>query len=366
MKIGVIGTRGFPEIQGGLETHCLELYTRLAGNYNIQVTVYRRKPYINDRNKNTTYPNIRFIDFYVPRSKNLETFIHAFLATVHAFFQGYDIIHFHNTGPGFFLPLLKLTRSKIVFTYHNVSYTQKKWGSLAKSFLSLSENISLKNSDYVIFISEVLKSEMTKKYKLEKWKVISNGVNLPLKSADSDYIESIGLTRNKYIIAVGRFLEEKGFDYLISAYAKTGNSEFKLVLVGDTDYPTDYSDRLRALARQNNVVLTGFIKGAKLQQVYSFARLFVIASYSEGLPIALLEAMSYSIDVLASDIPANLQVGLEKNDYFKVGDEDDLKEKILVKLSGSMERDYKDLLTNKYNWDTIVRETYNIYKYLKN
>jgi glycosyltransferase involved in cell wall biosynthesis len=364
MKIGVIGTRGFPEIQGGLETHCLELYTRLAGNYNIQVTVYRRKQYINDRNKNTTYPNIRFIDFYVPRSKNLETFIHAILATLHAFFQRYDIVHYHNTGPGFFLPLLKLTRSKIVFTYHNVSYTQKKWGSLAKKFLSLSENISLKNSDYIIFISEVLQNEMEKKYKLEKWKVISNGVNLPLRSPNSDYIESIGLTRNKYIIAVGRFLEEKGFDYLISAYAKTGINEIKLVLVGDTDYPTDYSNKLRTLARQNNVILTGFIKGAKLQQVYSFARLFVIASYSEGLPIALLEAMSYSVDVLASDIPPNLQVGLEKDDYFKVGDEDDLKEKIKIKLSGNNERDYKDLLINKYNWDTVVRETYNIYKNL--
>ena len=365
MKIGVIGTRGFPEIQGGLETHCMELYTRLAGNYNIQVTVYRRKPYLNDRNRITSYPNIKFVDFSVPKSKNLETFIHAFLATVHALFQQYDIVHFHNTGPGFFLPLLKLSRSKIVFTYHNVSYTQKKWGSLAKSFLSLSENISLKYSDYIIFISEVLKSEMTKKYHLDKWKVISNGVNLPLRSIESDYIESIGLTRDKYIIAVGRFLEEKGFDYLISAYGKTGNNEFKLVLVGDTDYPTDYSRRLKTLAKQNNVILTGFIKGTKLQQVYSFARLFVIASYSEGLPIALLEAMSYGVDVLASDIPANLQVGLEKNDYFKTGDENDLKEKIIIKLSGSPERSYKDLLLKKFNWDTVVRETYNIYNNLK-
>ena len=137
-----------------------------------------------------------------------------------------------------------------------------------------------------------------------------------------------------------------------------------MVLVGDTDYPTDYSKKLRSLALKNNVVLTGFIKGEKLHQVFSFARLFVIASYSEGHPIALLEAMSYKTDVLASDIMANLQVGLEVSDYFKVGNEDNLKVKILAKLSGQRERDYKNLLSSKYNWDTIAGETYEIYNNL--
>jgi starch synthase len=365
MKIGVIGTRGFPEIQGGLETHCLELYTRLAKNYNVQVTVYRRKPYLNSKNRDSVYPNIRFVDYHVPKSKNIETFIHAFLATIHALFQRYDIVHFHNTGPGFFIPLLRLSRPKIVFTYHNISYTHKKWGAFARNFLSMSERISVKNSDYIIFISEFLKSEMAKKYHLGSSKVISNGVNLPVKALNSDFIESLGLEKNKYIIGVGRFLEEKGFDYLIRAFGKTGINEYKLVLVGDTDYPTDYSKKLRSLALKNNIVLTGFIKGDKLQQVFSFARLFIIASYSEGHPIALLEAMSYKTDVLASDIPANLQVGLERSDYFQVGNEDDLKEKILIKLSGRGERAYKELLSSKYNWNTIAGETYEIYNNLK-
>jgi glycosyltransferase involved in cell wall biosynthesis len=364
MKIGVIGTRGFPEIQGGLETHCMELYSRIAKDYNVHVTVYRRKPYINEKNRDAKYPNIRFIDFYVPKSKNLETFLHACLTTVHALFQRYDIVHFHNTGPGFFIPLLRLSGAKIVFTYHNISYIQKKWGAFARNFLTLSEKISLKSADYVIFISDVLKIEMLNKYSITDWKVISNGVSLNEKSKSSDYIESLGLVKNKYIIGVGRFLEEKGFDYLIKAFKKTGISEFKLVLVGDTDYPTDYSNKLRAFAKENNIVLTGFIKSEKLQQIYSFARLFVISSFAEGHPIALLEAMSYNIDVLASDIPANMQVGLDKDDYFRAGDEDDLKQKIHGKLSLKKERDYSALLSEKYNWDKIAEETYSIYNKL--
>ena len=332
MKIGVIGTRGFPEIQGGIETHCLELYTRIADMGNT-VTVYRRKPYLDSGNRDAKLPNIRFVDFSVPKSKFLETFLHSFLATVHSIFQGYDIIHFHNTGPGFFIPLLVFSGAKVVFTYHNVSYTQKKWNFAAKKFLSLSEKVSLNNSDYVIFISEVIKAEMLQKYTVINYTVIFNGVRIPETTMQSDYIESLGLERQKYIISVGRFLEEKGFDYLIRAFRKTNISDYKFVLAGDTDYPTDYSVRLKALATENNVILTGFIKGEKLNQIFSHAKLFIMSSFEEGLPIALLEAMSYNIDVLVSNIPANLQIELNQDDYFRVGDEEDLKSKIVEKLS---------------------------------
>ena len=210
MKIGVIGTRGFPDIQGGIETHCMELYTRIAGNSGNLVTVYRRKPYLNSRNRDAKFDNIRFVDFSVPRSKFLETFLHSFISTLHALFQRYDIVHYHNTGPGFFIPLLVFSRAKVVFTYHNVSYTQKKWNPAAKKFLSLSEKVSLNNSDYVIFISEVIKAEMLKKYSVNNYKVIFNGVCHPEISTQSDYLESLGLEKQKYAIAVGRFLEEKG------------------------------------------------------------------------------------------------------------------------------------------------------------
>jgi glycosyltransferase involved in cell wall biosynthesis len=205
---------------------------------------------------------------------------------------------------------------------------------------------------------------MLNKYPLHNLRVIPNGVNISKKSSESDFIESLGLIKNKYIIGVGRFLEEKGFDYLIRAFRKANANGYRLVLVGDTDYPTVYSDKLKSFAKDNNVVLTGFIKGDKLKQIYSFARLFVISSFSEGLPIALLEAMSFNVDVLASNIPANLQIGLENTDYFNVGDENDLKDKILAKISVNRDRNYLDHLTAKFNWDKIAEETYTIYKKL--
>ena len=206
--------------------------------------------------------------------------------------------------------------------------------------------------------------ETEKNYIVNKSKVLFNGVSLPRKSIRSDYLDHLGLQKQKYIIGVGRFLEEKGFDYLISAFRKTNITDYKLVLVGDTDYSTSYSKRLKSFAKENDVILTGFIKGVELNQIFSFARLFIISSFEEGLPISLLEAMSYNIDVLASNIPANLQIGLNKNDYFNVGDENALKENIIHKLSLNKERDYREILIRKFNWDNIAAETVNIYKNL--
>lgn len=366
MKIGVIGTRGFPDIQGGIETHCQELYTRLAETGICQITVYRRKPYLNQQNRDAKYRNIRFIDFMVPRNKFLETFLHSLFASVHAVFQGYDIVHYHNTGPGFFIPIVKLCRAKVVFTYHNVSYTQQKWNSFARKFLARSEKTSMRRSDYIIFISEVIKAEMVEKYGIDdrNSSVVFNGVQLPERSHKDDFLRDLGLEKHGYILGVGRFLEEKGFDYLIRAYRKAGVGNIRLVLAGDTDYPTDYSDSLKRLAALNEIVLPGFVKGDQLNQLYTYARLFVISSFSEGLPIALLEAMSYDLDVLASDIPANLQVGLPENDYFITGDEEALTHAIIKKLAEENKRSFSEVLSKRFNWTEIAKDTLNIYQQL--
>lgn len=361
MKIGVIGTRGFPDIQGGVETHCHELYSRLSGLGDTQITVYRRKPYVNEKNKNPNIPNIRFVDFNVPKNMNFETIIHSFFSSIHALFKRYDIVHIHNIGPGFFVPILKLSGAKIVLTYHSIGYQHLKWSCFARNFLRLSEKISLPCSDYVIFISKAIENEILEKYRIKKYKFISNGVNIPVKSERTEFIDSLGIEKNKYVIAVGRYLEEKGFDYLIESFRQADLPGYKLVIVGDSDYSTPYSKKFKSFARENGVILTGFIKGENLNQVFSHAKLFVMSSFSEGLPIALLEAMSYNLNVLVSDIPANLQIGLNESDYFKVGDVGELAEKIRTKLTGNTEHDYHEILLTNFNWDRIAVQTHDVY-----
>lgn len=359
MKICVIGTRGFPKIQGGIETHCEELYTNIADKFDCEIIVFRRTPYIKDRL--FTKKNIRFIDLWVPKNKYLETFLHAFFSTIYSIFIRPDIAHFHNTGPGVFIPVLKLFRIKVVFTYHNLSYTQKKWNKASSLFLSFTERVCFSFSDSFIFISNTIKDMMVKRYKITNYEIIRNGVKKPRLASSTDYIESLNLEKNKYIIAVGRFLEEKGFDYLIDAYLMSDIRDYKLVIVGDTDYPTSYSAKLKNKAKTNNIVLTGFIKDEKLKQIFSFAKLYIMSSFEEGLPIALLEAMSYNLDVLSSDILPNLEIGLEKDDYFEVGNKKQLSEKLIEKLKKPTFRDFDSKLAETYNWDSIAMSTYQLY-----
>ena len=163
-----------------------------------------------------------------------------------------------------------------------------------------------------------------------------------------------------YVLALGRFVEEKGFDYLIRAFRKIRRQNYQLVIAGDCDHETDYSKKLKELAKANNVILTGFVKGKKLQELFSHARLFVLPSFHEGLPICLLEAMSYRLPVLVSNIPANKQIVLPENRFFITGNEESLIEGLEQQLDSSFEPVDYDL--TPYNWDYIALQTKTVYE----
>jgi len=160
---------------------------------------------------------------------------------------------------------------------------------------------------------------------------------------------------------LGRFVKEKGFHGLIEAFTKLNTKEYKLVIAGDADHPDTYSESLKQSAKETGVVLTGFIKGEKLNELFSNAKLFVLPSFHEGLPISLLEAMSYDIDVLISDIPANTEVNLPNEYYFECGNWDDLKNKMEEKL---FRREHINYDLSKYNWENIVAQTADVYRRL--
>lgn len=359
MKIVVIGTRGIPEIQGGVETHCQQLYPRIAAMGH-DVTIIRRTPYVDGSKGLKEYKGVGLVDVYAPRKKSIEAIVHTTLAVIKARSLKPDVLHVHAIGPGLLVPFARLLGMKVVSTNHGPDYDRQKWGGIAKMVLKTGERMSAKMSNRVIVISQVIADILSAKYGRRDTDLIYNGVETPVRSASTDYIESLGLEPNRYVVAVGRFVEEKGFHDLIRAFASFAPKGYKLAIAGDADHEDDYSRSLKQLAAENGVVLTGFIRGEKMNQLMSNAALFCLPSYHEGLPIVLLEAMSYGLDVAVSNIPANRLPILEVDDFYPVGNVGALAKLLERKLQAGATPIKYDL--SNYDWDNIARQTVEVYR----
>lgn len=361
MKIVVTGTRGIPNIMGGVETHCEELFPRIVKR-GFDVTVIRRKNYVRDGLK--AWKGVKLVDIESPKKKSFEAIIHTFRAINEAKRLGADILHIHAIGPALLVPYAKMLGMKVVFTHHGPDYDRDKWGFAAKTMLKLGERMGCMFADEVIVISDVIRNLIKRKYNRTKHvHLIYNGVSQPEICGYPEYFQKLGIEKGKYILGMCRLVPEKNLHHLIEAYVKVreqmSDTDIKLVLAGDTDFEDDYSRSLKEMASKNSVVLTGFIKGRKLHSLLTNCRCYCLPSSHEGLPIALLEAMSYGVKVIVSDIPANLEVGLDKEDYFPVGDVDALAEKLKTVIQQPLQHIVYDM--KKYDWEKIADQVADIY-----
>ena len=357
MKIVVTGTRGIPGIQGGVETHCEELFYRIV-DADHEVIVVRRKNYIVPGLEADRYKGVIIKDLSNLVSKHFEAFMHTLAAVLYAKRVHADIVHIHAVGPSIMTPIARLLGMKVVCTHHGPDYDRQKWGRFAKSILRLGERWGMKYANAAIVISKHIQGIVNTKYPSQKnVHLIYNGVNLPQPSPD-DYLQQLGVSGQRYILAVGRLVKEKGFDLLLDAYERLDDKSVRLVIAGDADHSDAYSCSLKERARKAGAVLTGYIQKDKLVQLYQGSELFVLPSYHEGLPISLLEAMSCRCNVLVSDIPANAEVGLDSDRYFKCGNSDKLYQGILHRLAHADRCTYDMHL---YDWDVIADQTKKVY-----
>ena len=363
MVIVVTGTRGIPNILGGVETHCEELLPRIAAMGH-QVIVVRRSSYVKDRL--TTYKGVTLYDIPNVQIKSFEAIIHTFRAIWSAKWKFHaDIVHIHAVGPALLTPVARLLGLKVVFTNHGPDYNREKWGTIAKMMLRTGEWMGCAWAHQVIVISSVINNLIRQKYGRTDAHLIPNGVSSPVKITDSAYLAALGIKPQQYIFAMGRFVPEKNLHLLIRSFIDLQRTDYQLVIAGDADIADDYSRNLQSLAKENGVVLTGFVKGEKLSTLLSNAALFVLPSSHEGLPIALLEAMSYNLPVLASDIPANKEVDLPPSCYFHYDGPNPchLTRALSLRLQNLTKPEY-DL--TPYNWERIAAQTEAVYKSITN
>lgn len=354
MRICVLGLRGFPFVEGGVEKHCERLYPKMSDSF----VVIRRKPYVTKKTKESSqYDNIRFVDLPSTRIRGFETVIHSFLATRRAIKEKPDAVHIHNIGPGFFTGYLRKKRIPVVITYHSPNYEHNKWGWFTKKLLRYSEKVALKNASRIIFVNRFQMERFSAEIQ-KKSEYIPNGIEKPILSSTTSYLNEIGVEARKYVLAVGRITPEKGFDTLIKAFEASKHAGYKLVIAGGVEFENNYKEELGRLAGED-VIFTGYVYGDKLNQLYTNAALFVLSSNNEGFPLVLLEAMSFGLDIIASDIPACHLIELNKDDYFETGNYQKLAKKISERIANPKERCYE---LGDFNWDSVAKKTEAVFK----
>ena len=365
MKIAIIGQKGIPAVSGGVETHVEELSVKLAQKGN-KVYVYTRPNYTDKNLKE--YRCVNLISLPSISTKHLDAISHTFFACMDMSKRDIDIAHFHSIGPSFWIWLIKILKpnTPVVATFHTLCYQHKKWKLFARFSLRLGEYVCCNMSDKVITISKGLKKYVFKKYK-RKANYIPNGVLKSEFYKAKEIKQKWGLEKDSYIIIVSRLIQHKGVHYAIKAFKKI-NTNKKLVIVGDGFFTDAYTEELRALATEDKrIIFTGIQNGNILKELFSNAYAFIQPSESEGLSISLLEAMSYGLGILVSDIPENLEAIEDTGFNFKNKDVNNLINKINyiinhpdeVKSKGTLA---KEKVEKNYNWDVIIDDVLEVYQ----
>lgn len=360
MKIMVLGIRGMPNVQGGVETHAEQLYRRLA-LMGCEVEALVRTPFV--MREHVHLGPIRLRRLWAPRWPGVEAFTHSLLGVFYAAVARPDILHIHAVGPSIVAPIARAVGLSVVTTHHGNDYEREKWGPLARLVLRLGERLGVRQSHACIAVSRTIADNIRANHGVNAH-YIPNGVVVDPLPQGSQWSSPFGLEPDHYFLHVGRMVPEKRQLDLIAAYARRPR-DWKLVLAGTVD-DSNYGRAVQRAAAEAGAVLTGYLTGEPLRQLYANAGAFVLPSSHEGLPIALLEALSYGLPVLASDIRPNVEIGLEAGSYFPLGNVAALAEALTALEHTTPDRASSEArrvwVMKQFDWDGIAERTLSVYR----
>lgn len=374
LKIAMMGHKRMPSREGGIEIVVEELSIRMV-ELQHNVTVYNRrghhvsgKEYDNDTNTEilTSYQGVKIVTVPTIEKKGLSALTSSFFATLKAIWNHYDCIHYHAEGSSVMLIIPHILGIRTVVTIHGLDWARSKWGRFATGYLKLGEKIAAKFADEVIVLSANIQKYFKDTYNRDTV-FIPNGISRPIKKKAYLIKKNWKLESDNYILYLGRITSEKGLEYLVNAYRDVNTSK-KLIIAGGASDTDAFMNKLKELSSNDErIIFTGFVQGELLEELYSNAYIYTLPSDLEGMPLSLLEAMSYGNCCLTSDIEECAEVVENRAVLFKKGDIGDLKNKlqmlcddeILVK---ELKENVADFICRKYCWEDVVAKTIELYR----
>ncbi|MEI3364944.1 MAG: glycosyltransferase family 4 protein [Enterocloster sp.] len=355
--------------EGGIEIVVKELCTRMAQDGH-KITCYNRSGHHvsgAEFDKKNEYKGICQKSVPTIEKKGLAAVSSSFFAALYSAFGKYDVVHIHAEGPAFFSWLPKMFGKRVVVTIHGIDWQREKWKSgFGSKFIRQGEKNAVKYADEIVVLSKGVQDYFKDTYGRET-RFIPNGVNRPEIQSAKLITEKFDLTKDSYILFLGRLVPEKGLRYLIEAF-KAVKTNKKLVIAGGSSDTDSFMKELQESAKSDNrIIFTGFVQGQLLDELYSNAYIYTLPSDLEGMPLSLLEAMSYGNCCLVSDIPECVEVVEDKALVFKKSDTEDLRTTLQKACEhpesvAELKQTAADFICQKYNWDNVVEETVKLYR----
>ena len=367
----MFGHKRIPSREGGIEVVVEELSTRMV-KLGHQVTCYNRgghhvsgKEF--DGERLHEYKGVKLKTVSTINRKGLTAVSSSFFAALASAFGRYDVVHIHAEGPAAMCWIPKLFGKRVVVTIHGLDWQREKWkNGFGSKYIHLGEKMAVKFADEIIVLSKGVQEYFQKTYG-RKTLFIPNGVNRPVLRKADLIKNKFGIDKDGYLLFLGRIVPEKGLRYLIEAY-KELHTDKKLVIAGGSSDTDDFMQEIQTLATgDDRIIFTGFVAGQALEELYSNAYLYLLPSDLEGMPLSLLEAMSYGNCCVVSDIAECSEVVEDKAVTFQKSNVQDLKEKLqrLCDDPATVQK-YKneaaDFICCKYNWDEITQKTLEVYE----
>lgn len=238
-----------------------------------------------------------------------------------------DIVHLHSSKAGVVGRIAAIglrKRVKVIFTVHGWAFTDGVSSTLKKHLYRKIEKSVARFTDLFICVSNY-DAKIGKRDGVLNNKsnvvVIHNGSPLPQQNAVNYSIHS-----PIRLVMIARFSHQKDQKTLINAVAKLPKSDYRLTFVGDGETLNTNKKIVSNLNLNKNIKFVGFKDDVSKELIEN--DVYILSTHYEGLPISIIEAMSYGLPILATDVGGNSEMVINNINGFLFSSEEQLVDKL--------------------------------------
>lgn len=352
MKLGILGSRGYPSTYGGFETFVRVLAPYLAAADH-QVTVFGRRGA--KRAQRRIRDGVTCVDTPGVESKSLSTLTHGLTGAAAARREHVESALVLNVANGFFVEALREAGIPVALNVDGLEWKRKKWNRLGQQTFLAGARKAARFSDVLIADSEAIADVWQEDFGVRPC-FIPYGADV-VNDVDPDPVHALGLEPRDYALVVARLAPENNVDLALDALDRIGN-ELPVVVVGSANYRLPLVDRLTKLQERPGFHWLGHVSDQRLlSSLWAHAGVYLHGHSAGGTNPALLQALGHGAPTLALDTVFNREVLASHTGSLYASHPELLAQAISATLNGAPAavrgEVAQDIIRHHYSWPEV-------------